>query len=283
MTLRVTNVLCAFVLIAAATTPSAGQQADEQQTFNEIKKLGWQVGPSVGKVARRASLAIPANHGFLAAADTSKFLTLLKNLPQQDSYTIAPGDLHWFAVFDFDPVGYIKDDEKVDADAVLKVLKEGNVRGNEERRRRGYPVVHLEGWFVAPHYDETTKRLEWATKLKGESGDVSVNYKIRLLGRAGVMSAVLVSDPDSLEKDIRSFRAVLDGFSFDSGERYAEYRTGDKVAEYGLAGLIVGGAAAAAAKSGFFKVIGKFAIFIFAGAAAVVMGLVRWLFQRRAT
>src|SRR5215470_14528599 len=135
MTLRVANVLCAFVLIAVAATPSLGQQADEQQrTFNEIKNLGWQIGPSVGKVAARASLTIPANHGFLAAADTSKFLTLLKNLPQSDSYTIAPADLSWFAVFDFDAVGYVKDDEKVDAAEVLQVLKDGNLRGNEERR-----------------------------------------------------------------------------------------------------------------------------------------------------
>jgi uncharacterized membrane-anchored protein len=95
------------------------------------------------------------------------------------------------------------------------------------------------------------------------------------------MSAVLVSDPDSLEKDIRVFKAALNDFSFDPGQRYSEYRPGDKIAEYGLTGLIIGGAAAAAAKTGLFKVIGKFAVFIFAGAAAVIGGLVKRLFGRR--
>ena len=63
------------------------------------------------------------------------------------------------------------------------------------------------------------------------------------------MRAILVSDPNSLEQDIKAFRTALRGFDFVSGQRYAEFRSGDKMAEYGLAALIVGGAAAAAAKT----------------------------------
>jgi uncharacterized membrane-anchored protein len=50
----------------------------------------------------------------------------------------------------------------------------------------------------------------------------------------------------------------LSNLTFDSGQQYSEFRPGDKVAEYGLAALVVGGAAAVAVKSGagFFKVIG---------------------------
>jgi uncharacterized membrane-anchored protein len=246
----------------------------------QIRNLGWRVGPSEGKIAGRATIAIPAKYVFLGATDTSKFLTLMRNLPRTDSYTFAPENLDWFAIFDFEDTGYVKDDEKIDADAVLQSLKEGNARGNEERKKRGYPVLNLDGWFVPPHYDTGTKRLEWATKLSSEGG-TSVNYRIRILGRAGVMSAVLVSDPDSLDKDIRVFKTALNDFSFDAGQRYSEYRPGDKIAEYGLTGLIVGGAAAAAAKAGLFKVIGKFGVLIFAGAAAVIGGLFKRLFGRR--
>jgi len=273
--------VCALVLLAAASAPSIGQQSQEPGSIaTQIQNLGWKIGPSDGKIAGRATIAIPAKYGFLGAADTSKFLTLMRNLPRTDSYTFAPLDLDWFAIFDFEDTGYIKDDEKIDADAVLQSLKEGNARGNEERKRRGYPALTLDGWFVPPHYDTDSKRLEWATKLSSEGG-VSVNYRIRLLGRAGVMSAVLVSDPDSLEKDIRVFKAALNDFAFDPGQRYSEYRQGDKIAEYGLTGLIIGGAAAAAAKTGLFKVIGKFAIFIFAGAAAIIGGLLKRLFGGR--
>ena len=277
----VSRSVCALALLVAASAPSVAQQSQEPGSIvTEIKNLGWKVGPSEGKIAGRASIAIPANYRFLGAADTSKFLTLMRNLPTSDSYTFAPDDLDWFAIFDFEDTGYIKDDEKIDADAVLQSLKEGTARRNEERKRRGFPVLTLDGWFVPPHYDTSTKRLEWATKLSSEGG-VSVNYRISLLGRAGVMSALLVSDPDSLEDDIRVFKAALNDFSFDPGQRYSEYRTGDKIAEYGLTGLIIGGAAAAAAKTGLFKVIGKFAIFIFAGAAALIGGVVKRLFGRR--
>src|SRR5262245_38549431 len=274
--------VCALVLLAAASAPSIGQQSQEPGSIaTQIQNLGWKIGPSDGKIAGRATIAIPAKYGFLGAADTSKFLTLMRNLPRSDSYTFAPLDLEWFAIFDFEDTGYIKDDEKIDAAAVLQSLKEGNARGNEERKRRGYPALTLEGWFVPPHYDTGTKRLEWATKLSSEGG-VSVNYRIRLLGRAGVMSAVLVSDPDSLDKDIRVFKTALNDFSFDAGQRYSEYREGDKIAEYGLTGLIIGGAAAAAAKTGLFKVIGKFAVLIFVGAAALIGGLFKWFFRGRA-
>jgi len=273
--------VCALVLLVAASATSMGQQSQGQDSIGaQIQKLGWKVGPSEGKIAGRATIAIPAKYRFLGAADTSKFLTLQGNLPSTDNYTFAPDDLNWFAIFDFEDTGYIKDDEKIDADVVMKSLKENNAQGNEERKRRGIPVLTLDGWFVPPHYDTDSKRLEWATKLSSEGG-VNVNYRIRLLGRAGVMSAVLVSDPDSLDKDIRVFKAALNDFSFDPGQRYSEYRQGDKIAEYGLTGLIVGGAAAAAAKTGLFKVIGKFAIFIFAGAAAIIGGLFKRLFGGR--
>jgi uncharacterized membrane-anchored protein len=73
-----------------------------------------------------------------------------------------------------------------------------------------------------------------------------------------VLNALLVSDPASLDQDVKEFHAALSNLTFDSGQQYSEFRPGDKVAEYGLAALVVGGAAAVAVKSGagFFKVIG---------------------------
>jgi len=119
-------------------------------------------------------------------------------------------------------------------------------------------------------------------RLRSESGDYSVNYSIRLLGRMGVMHAVLVTDPNSLTNDIREFKTVLTGYNFDPGQRYAEFRSGDKIAAYGLTGLILGGGAAVAAKTGLFKYMGKFIVYIFGGLIALVGGLVKTLFGRRA-
>jgi uncharacterized membrane-anchored protein len=280
----VRGLIAALVFAMAAVAPAFGQtETEQQQFFAELRKLGWQQGPGSGKIADKASIDIPAGHVFLGAADTSRFLTLMKNLPSGNNYLFAPDRLNWFAVFSFDATGYIKDDEKIDADAVLQALKEGNQRANEERKKQGIPTLLLEGWFIAPHYDEQTRRLEWATRLKTDRNETTVNYSIRLLGRSGVMNATLVTDPEALANDVRAFKTSLTGYSFDAGERYAEFRAGDKIAEYGLTGLIVGGAAVAAAKGGLFKMLGKFGIYIFAGAVALFWAVVRKLLGRNKT
>lgn len=269
------------VLLLLAVPVSAQQSSETDKRWSELNKLSWRFGPFQGAIAQRATITIPEDYVFLGPVDTGRFMTLMGNLPRTDAYTFAPDHLKWFALFDFDESGYVKDDEAIDADAILQALKEGNARGNEERKKQGVGALYLEGWFVAPHYDVQTKRLEWATRLRSDSGEIMVNYNIRLLGRSGVMNAMLVSVPRSLEKDTAAFKAALTGFSFDAGERYSEFRSGDKIAEYGLTGLIVGGAAVAAAKSGLFKMIGKFGIWVIVGIGAVLFGVLRRKFGSR--
>jgi uncharacterized membrane-anchored protein len=128
-------------------------------------------------------------------------------------------------------------------------------------------ALHTDGWHVPPHYDTDTKRVEWGVRLRTDHGEQTVNYSVRLLGRRGVMQAILVSDPQSLDKDMVTFKSALKGYAFAAGERYSEFRAGDRVAEYGLAALVVGGAAAAASKTGAGKALGK--MLIYGGLAAV--------------
>ena len=71
------------------------------------------------------------------------------------------------------------------------------------------------------------------------------------------MTVTLLCDPVDYETSVAEARTVLDGFRFTDGERYDQYVKGDKIAEYGLAALVTGGAAAAAIKTGFFKKFGK--------------------------
>ncbi|WP_454616498.1 DUF2167 domain-containing protein [Bradyrhizobium cenepequi] len=274
----------AFVLASLFFADIAvAQQSSNNQVWAEIKNLDWKFGPTQGDIATVASIVVPKDSVFLGSVGSRRFLELNGNLGGDGNYTFAPSSLSWFAVFSFDPSGYVKDDETLDPDELLGILKKNNVSGNEERKRRGLQTLVLEGWYVVPHYDVQTKRLEWATKLREQSGEVTVNYTIRLLGRTGVMNAILVSNPSSLDNDIKAFKASLASFTFSPGQRYSEFRTGDKVAEYGLAALIVGGAAAAAAKSGAFKAVGKFLVFgVFGGIAAAWAAIRRFFFRKPA-
>jgi uncharacterized membrane-anchored protein len=195
------------------------------------------------------------------------------NPPRDNHYTLSAQDLSWFAVFHFENSGYVKDDEQLDPDALLKSLQGSDARANEERERLKMPAIYTVGWHVPPHYDAQTKRLEWGVKLR-QAGDSAlvVNYTIRILGRRGVMHVTLVSNPEDLDKDIVTFKSALAGYGFVAGERYAEFRAGDHVAEYGLAALVLGGAAAVATKSGFgkalFKLIAVGVVALFAGITA---------------
>jgi len=255
----------------------------ESTMATELKKLAWQEGPTEGRIGSKASIKVPANYVFLDGPNTRRFLELNGNPPVDGHYLFAPRALNWFAVFTFDASGYVKDDEKIDPDGLLKSLQESDGPSNEERKRLGMGALHTVGWEVPPHYDTDTKRLEWGMRLKDESGKMVINYTSRLLGRSGVMSAILVSDPESLTSDSRQFKTALQEFSYASGEKYAEFKQGDKLAAYGLGALILGGAAAVATKKGFWAVLGGFfAAFwkIIAGAAVAGMAGLRSLFQR---
>jgi uncharacterized membrane-anchored protein len=195
---------------------------------------------------------------FLDAENTKIFDRINGNPPVEGFYTIMPESGGWFGQFYFEETGYIKDDEEIDPDNLLSSLKSSDKAGNEERERLGMGKLYTDGWVVVPHYDEVSKHLEYGVRLRDEQGGLNQNYKIRLLGRSGVMTALLVGNVESLDSDLREFRTIIDNYSFVPSEAYSAYQPGDKVAEYGLAALVLGGAAAVASKKGFWAVLAGF-------------------------
>lgn len=264
--------------------PIVGWSQSAGNPGEELRKLAWQVGPTEGRISAQATIRVPKGYLFLDEKNTRRFLELAGNPPKDGHYLFAPDSLKWFSVFSFNPSGYVKDDEKIDPDELLKTLKESDGPSNEERKRLGMHLLYTDGWQVPPHYDVQTKRLEWGMRLRQQDGQMIVNYTSRLLGRSGVMSAILVSDVGSLSNDTQEFKTALQQFRYVAGEQYSEFKQGDKIAEYGLAALILGGAAAVATKKGFWAVIGGFlAAFwkLLAGLAVAAMAGLGSLFKRK--
>lgn len=256
-----------------------------QAQTNPLAELDWQVGPTKGFIGNKAKIHVPDGYVFLQSEDTKKLMELMENIPGENEYVFAPDDLNWFAVFTFSPVGYVKDNESLDAQSLLDTVTRGTEQGNIERQKRGWSTMSILGWRFQPRYDKQSKLLEWAFLAKeNKSSSQIVNYNTRFLGRTGVMEVVLVADPDTLDSSVAAFKKAINGYSFTSGERYADYRKGDRVAEFGLAALIAGGAAAVATKKGIWAALaGSIAAagkFLFAG----VIGLFAWfvsLFRRK--
>ena len=280
------KILSLVVATAFLCVPGVGSAQGDDTVAKKVRALDWKTAPDLGQIAGKATINLDNHLGFLDATNTSQFLTLLGNLPQTNSYTVSASDMHWFSIFRFKDEGYVKDDEKIDADALLKTLKENNLAAQDERKKRNLPGLLLEGWAIPPRYDPATKRLEWATLLRTDSGDKTVNFSTKILGRRGHMDVVLVSSPETLEKDIVEFKTSLKGFDYVAGERYSEWTQGDKVAAYGLGALVLGGAAALATKKGLWAVIGGFlaaAWKLVAGVAIAAIAGMKKLFSKKET
>jgi uncharacterized membrane-anchored protein len=264
--------------VTAHPDPSApGAEATPESHVAEVlRTLKWQRGPATVQIGPNAVMHLPAEYVMLDPAETRKFQELMENPSRGTEYLLAPASLRWFSLLDYTDTGFVRDDEKIDADALLRQLATITDAANEGRRKRGWPEFHVRGWRYAPAYDAAARHLEWA--IDGESNGVVVtNLMTKILGRHGVTSVVLVANPDNLADAVVAFRQALGGFEYVAGERYADYRAGDKVAPYRLEGLIAGGALAAHAL--LVPVLQKV---IAAGLVVIaVLTVVKWRRRRR--
>jgi uncharacterized membrane-anchored protein len=260
--------VCSLVLSFSALH---AQDASQERKLNVLK------GPAKAQLGAQAQVQVPLGYEFFDGKTTRMFLKSHgEPTTGRELGFLTPTNADWSVIFEFDDSGYVKDDEKdkLNADKILDSFKRGTAEQNKERVRAGHPPLEIVGWEVPPRYDETTHNLEWA--LRATSGDRAIlNYNTRLLGRKGVMEVVLIVDPDKLAGTLPEFRNLLAGYSFQTGQSYAEYRPGDKVAKYGLAALVVGGAAVGAAKLGLltwvavlFKKAWKLIVIAFAAVGA---------------
>ena len=248
---RLAALLALFAMAFAAPVTAKGKTETIDPTTQSILALDWKRGPAPQPVTVRATIALPPKTMYLDAAGTAKFLELTGNLPEADSYTIAADDLSWFAVVDFNDMGYVKDDEAIDPNALLTTMRQQQEESNTRRAAQKLDALTVKGWSVVPHYDAATHNLEFGLTLGSPQGD-NINYTTRMLGRRGVMNATLVTSAGDLQADLAEFRTAMKGFAYKPDETYAAYKDGDKVSEYGLAALVTGGAAAAALKTGLF-------------------------------
>jgi uncharacterized membrane-anchored protein len=218
----------------------------------ELKGITWIKGPSKGELKDIAQLQIPPGFMMTSGKGTRQLLELMGNPTSGSELALlSPTNLSWFVLFEFSDVGYVedKDKDKLDANAILNTIKQGTEQANKYRAERDISPLHIVGWEYPPKYNPETHNLEWAIRAESEGKPV-INYNTRLLGRHGVMEANLVIDPAKLEDALPTYRTVLQNYSFQQGQNYAEYKKGDKIAKYGLAALITGGAAAVALKTG---------------------------------
>ena len=215
-----------------------------------------------------ATLKLPPEFRYLGPDDTEKVLVDLWGNPpseQKSMGMLIPAGMTplssnaWAVTIDYSEDGYVKDADasKINYDDLLKKMQKAVAEESKERAAKGYPVFSLVGWAAPPHYDVATHKLYWAKDLKVEGADEdTLNYSIRMLGRRGVLELNAIANISQFQEIDKQTPQILGMIDFNEGNRYADFDPKvDKVAAYGLATLVAGGALALAAKAGLLKVI----------------------------
>lgn len=268
--------ICGMALCLTLFVPSLAGQGTQNSTV-PANPIHWVPGPMTAKLGDNAEIEVPKDFLFTDGDGARKYMELTHNPPtNREVGLIAPRSEKesWFILFEFDPVGFVKDDEKssLDAHAILESIQKGTEDENEIRKKNGWEAFHITGWYTPPFYDQNTHNLTWAVNGEEDKGaNPSVNYSVRVLGRRGTMNVDLVLDPKELGTVEPVFNTVMGGFKFTEGNRYANFVQGDKLAGYGLTALIAGGAGAVAVKTGLLAKFWKLIVTLFAAMWKVII------------
>ena len=238
-----------------------------------------------------AQLNVPAGFKYLNAEQSKYVLTDLWGNPARTDILgmLFPesggpfADSSYAFVISYEDLGYVKDEDadKIDYDEMLKSMQKEEIEVNVERKKNGYPPIHIVGWAQKPYYDKTNKVLHWAKELKfGDSPDRTLNYEIRILGRKGVLSMNAVASMSELGLVKRDIDKVLHIAAFTEGNKYSNYDSKiDKVAAWTIGGLVAG---KILAKVGLFAFFAKFFKLILVGLAGIGGAIAKFFKRKKA-
>ena len=296
---------CAALLLASAAPQATAQPAPPAQTEEQaraeaeakVKAIESSLHPKTGAVT------IPAAHVTLQLGNSYYYLppdeakrVLIEgwgNSPDQVANVLGMvfptgktfHDETWGAVIEYEDTGHVSDKDAASQDynSVLADMKSSEEESNKAAQQQGYAGSHIVGWAQAPTYDPATRTLIWARNIKFDGTNYNtLNYDVRTLGRTGVLSLNMVDSMDNLPTVRTAAKGLGSTIKFDSGSAYNDFNPStDKLADYGLAGLVAAGVGVAVAKkAGFLALL---LVFAKKGIALIVAGVIAlgaW-FKRR--
>jgi len=296
---------CAALLLAstapqATAQPAPSAQTDEQaraEAEAKVKAIESTLHPKTGAVTipvAHVTLQLGNSYYYLPADEAKRVLTEgWGNSPDQVANVLGmvfPAgktfhDETWGAVIEYEDTGHVSDKDAASQDynSVLTDMKSSEEESNKAAKEQGYPGSHIVGWAQAPTYDASTRTLIWARNIKfdGAQGN-TLNYDVRTLGRTGVLSLNMVDSMDNLPDVRLAAKGLGSTIKFDSGSSYGDFNPStDKLADYGLAGLVAAGAGLVVAKkAGLLAILVIFAKKAIALIIAAFVAAAAW-FKRK--
>ena len=245
------SIVCAEAKTFGEMFPGRSYANPKAQQF--VEGLSYQDG-AITLGAGGVQLNVPGGFYFLSPQDARRVIVEAWGNPPATADNVlgmilpaakTPLDDAWGAIITYDEDGYVSDEDaaKIDYTTLLKEMQENTARGSEERVKQGFPAIRLVGWASPPFYDKATHKLHWAKELEFADQPQlhTLNYDVRALGRKGVLKMNFVAGMDQLAEIKSVIPAVMAMPEFQAGSRYTDYVPGvDKVAAYGIGGLIAG-------------------------------------------
>lgn len=278
--------ICFLFPLLTFSFPPEDEEDVEEDTLSAMLSIdslenSFKYQTGLVKIRNFATIKVPAGFKFLDAEQSIYVLHSIWGNPEDTTilgmlFPENVGPLHpdgWAISVKYSEEGYIDDDdaEDIDYDELLEEMKKDAEEANPGRIQDDYEPIHLIGWAAKPYYDSENKKLHWAKEIQlGDSAtDVNtLNYNVRILGRKGylVLNAIgSMSQLGAINKDIDK---VLASVEFTDGYKYSEFNPDmDKVAAYGIGGLVAG---KVLAKVGFFGILAKFGKVIILGIGAAL-------------
>ncbi len=245
--------LCVWLGIGLGMAGAAPMTPDEAAAIGREAQKAAVVGPAEVAVAGQGLLKLPEGYTWVPQPHAQQVLHAMGNPgedPKLQGLIFPPEGGEWAAIVSFEESGYIKDDDARDwkTDEMLESYRSGTLAANKERAEMGVKPIEVVGWAQVPKYDAATHRLIWAmsTRRIGAAADEpqGVNYNTFVLGREGYFSLNLITELKDLPLHKSEADQLLAALNFDEGKRYSDFNAAtDKVAEYGLAALVIGAAA----------------------------------------
>lgn len=249
--------------LAAPPTPTAAPKFQTGPVAILNGKVEIQASPSLRYLdaAQAKALLIREGNPPDAVSDIEGLL-IPDGASNQDS---------WFVVITENTDGHVSDTDaaNINYDELLSQMKSATRDNNKARTEAGYDAVTLVGWAEAPSYNPAQHSMVWAkdvifgdsvaqapaAKAAAASNSYhTLNYAVRVLGRQDVLELNAVGSSEQLAQIKAGMQKVLPAVQFTAGNRYQDFNSSsDKLATYGLAGLIAGGVVAQ--KVGLFGVI----------------------------
>jgi uncharacterized membrane-anchored protein len=265
----------------AQATAQGAPTADSAEGAAPAPRLPWQPGPKALDLGHGIKLDLPEGNAFLAQPEAGKLMEKMGNLHNDDmlGLVVSTNDADEYLVtLDYEDTGHVKDDESLDSKELLEAIREGEEEYNDERKKLGFSAIHAAGWDEEPHYDKQKHQLIWGLLVESADGG-SINYNTRILGRTGFVSLNLLTDKQHLAQYKPAGALLLSRTTFEAGKRYEDFDSStDKVAEYGLTGLVLGGAGIGLAKVAKIGLLAKFGkglvALLLVGKKAIVIGAI---------